>query len=189
MYTIKIENVDQTNGVPYASVSFTRDTGEMEEYKDLVLVSEADAGETDEATGEVIREAKDAVYDYEVKTRPKLEIVYVNFNFNSKEDLDAQILQKKAELSNLLQATQAVTTGEYEPGVAEVVLPEIIQPSADEIARNHWLEQFKLLEQSLKAQEKLQRVGLDFSEAEQARFNALVAWVATNRKIEYVMYM
>lgn len=66
------------------------------------------------------------------------------------------------------------------------VLPE---PTPEENARALWLEQFDLLERSLRAKEKLMAVGLDFTEEEKTRFDALVSWVAVNRKIEYVEYM
>lgn len=69
------------------------------------------------------------------------------------------------------------------------VTEEITPPTPEEIERNIWLDQFALLEKSLKAKSKLEAVGLSFSEEEQARFNALVQWVADNRKIEYVEYM
>lgn len=67
--------------------------------------------------------------------------------------------------------------------------PVIIEPTPEEIERNTWLEQFALLEKSIRAKRKLEEVELSFSEEEQARFDALVQWVADNRKIEYVEYM
>lgn len=98
-------------------------------------------------------------------TRPKVIVA----TFPDDADLNQKITAKLNELN-----------GVVEP------LPE---PTPEELERNAWLEQFQLLERSLRAKEKLEAVGLSFSTEEQARFDALVTWVADNRKIEYVQYM
>lgn len=59
----------------------------------------------------------------------------------------------------------------------------------EDLERKEWLFKFALLEKSLKAKKKLEEVGLSFSDDEQTRFDALVSWVAANRKIEYVDYL
>lgn len=90
---------------------------------------------------------------------------------------------------------EVIDVPDQEPVIEEPAIepdPEPVPPyvpSPEEVARNQWLKQFQLLERSLRAKEKLEAVGLAFSPEEQTRFDALVQWVADNRKIEYVEYM
>ncbi len=70
-------------------------------------------------------------------------------------------------------------------GIVEVV-PE---PTPEEVERDTWLSQFQLLQKSKRAKKELEEVGLSFNAEEQTAFDELVAWVATNRKTEYVNYL
>lgn len=71
----------------------------------------------------------------------------------------------------------------------EPVLEPIPAPTQEEQERDLWLSQFNLLQKSKRAKQQLEDVGLSFTPDEQAAFDALVAWVADNRKTEYVNYL
>lgn len=189
MYTIKIENIEKNNGNPYASVSFTRDTGEIEVYRELKLVTPEVAEVRDPETDEVITPYAEAVYDYEEKTRPKLEVVHENIGFTTEEELNAAIVKKRDELIAKQNAASAIPVGEYTP--TEVVEEPEVEPqqTPEEVARDAWLEQWRLYCQAKKGMDALQEAGIDPTEEETTRFNALKQWVADNRKPEYSMYL
>lgn len=136
MYTIKIESINKENGRPYASVSFTRDTGETEQYRELVEVTPAVPEERDPETDEVIVEFQPAVMDYTpFMTRPKLEVIHENFYFTSQAELDSQILAKKNLLEQLQEAAGSVTVGEYTPVEPEppVGNPVTVIPTPEQV--------------------------------------------------------
>lgn len=171
MYTIKIENVEKSNGNPYATVSFTRDTGEIEVYKELVTVSP----ETEDA---------EAVYDYVETSRPKLEVVYENIYFTTQDELDTSITNKRNELIAKHEAASVVTPGEYTPTETTVV-----EPTAEEVARNTWLEKWRDYLQAKKGMDALKDAGITPTEEETTLFEGLKKWVADNRKPEYSQFI
>lgn len=184
MYTIKIENIEKNNGNPYASVSFTRDTGEIEVYKELILVTPEVAEVRDEETGEITTHAAEAVYDYKEKTRPKLEVVHENFNFTTEQQLNDQVVVKKKELEAKHLAATAIVLGEYVP-----TEPTQNEMTAEEQARTQWLMQWRAYLQAKKGMDALAEAGITPSEEETTRFNALKQWVADNRKTKYSQYL
>jgi hypothetical protein len=135
MYTVKIEGLNKKdNGELYASVSFTRDTGEIENYKEQYLVSEAIAEVRDEETGEIITVGTDEVFGYHDLTRPKLEVIYVNFDFTSKANLDSQIVAKKQSLESIQELSNEINLGEYTPEVVEPVSPTVsLEPAPEQV--------------------------------------------------------
>ncbi len=150
-----------------AFVTLHKQTDETEIYTEQVTVS--DAVFATEETPFI-----PPVFGIVEHTRPKVIHTDVVVTFTNQSEIPAKVQEQIDLIENPPQP---------EP------TPEPVPPTAEELARDAWLAQFQLLERSLRAKEKLEAVGLSFDEEEQARFDALVDWVAKNRKIEYVEYM
>jgi hypothetical protein len=177
MYTIKIENVEKTNGNPYATVSFTRDTGETEIYKELITISEA----TDEA---------EAVYDYVEKSRPKVDVVYENIYFSTDTELNDRVTRKRDELIAKHEASIAVTVGEYVP--TEVTPVTELVETAEEIAKREfetakadWLQKKQALTTMIDDMERGTKLGITPDETQIAIMKNLGDWINANMKQEY----
>lgn len=77
-----------------------------------------------------------------------------------------------------------------EPEPIDETIPDPIPlPTAEEITRNAWLEQWHIYERANRAMKALAEAGFEPTAEEQTRFNALKNWVGQNRKPEYSQYI
>jgi hypothetical protein len=90
---------------------------------------------------------------------------------------------------------EVVDIPDPEPEVEEVPVvepqpdPVIEPPTAEELARNAWLEQWRIYEKANRAMKALAEAGFEPTEDETTQFEALKQWVGTNRKPEYSQYI
>jgi hypothetical protein len=170
MYSVTIQNTSiNEEGNAYASVAFSRDTGEVEQYRDLITLEDG----TQEYT--------------EILERPRIETIYKNIFFTSQENLNSQVNAEKARLDALLVALSGVPLGDFAPTPEPIPEPE--PPSEEELARNAWLEQWRVYEKANRAMKALAEAGFEPTQEEQTQFDALKLWVGTNRKPEYSQYI
>lgn len=75
--------------------------------------------------------------------------------------------------------------------VIDLVVEEVPEPekTPEELARDAWLEQWRTYEKADKGMKALRDAGIEPTQEELTRFEALKAWVADNRKPEYVAYL
>jgi hypothetical protein len=184
MYTITIENVEKSNGNPYASVLFSRDTGKMEMYRELVLVTPA--------TPEVLATndfpavpAADAVYDYQERTRPKIEEVRENFYFSTQEELDTKIISKHNELIAKQQIASSTVIGAFVPPTPVLPTPEELAAQASAIAKMEWLRKKAALATMVDDMDRAAKIGKTPSVDQIAIMTGLANWIDANMKQEY----
>lgn len=132
-------------------------------------------GETETYTEQVIvSEAQFATEDtpfippvYEIieHTRPKV----ITVTFKDDADLTDKITTKLNELNG--------------------IVPIAPEPTAEEIARNLWIDQWRVYVKANTAMKALAEAGFTPTEEETTRFTALKNWVGANRKPEYSQYI
>ena len=72
----------------------------------------------------------------------------------------------------------------------EITVTEpVIELTADEKARDTWLEQWRVYSNANRAMKELADAGIEATTEEVARFEALKKWVADNRKPEYSQFI
>lgn len=190
MYTITIENkaIDET-GRAYASVCFSRETGDVEEYRDLILVTPAVEQVLNE-TGEVEVEGKEAVYEYtEIKTRPFVEVIRKNFYFNSQEHLDSQIVSEQERLTALVATVSELPIGEYTPTVVEEIeeTPEQMAEKDRQDAKAEFLKKLAIWDAQRVAGIFITSRGGTISQEDGTAFYQLEQWLLQNWKAEYAV--
>lgn len=124
--------------------------------------------------------AKQEVITIQVEFSDGTENIVRNFAGNSQAELDSKI-QKYLDLLETRDADiSKVELGTWTPKVEEV--PE---KTAEELAQEAWLEQWKKYQGAKKGMEELAAAGVTPTDEETAAFEALKTWVADNRKPEY----
>lgn len=119
----------------------------------------------------------------------------------SKEGKEDETFTTKIESEAVLEATikalekrlndrdefQSKDFSNYVPPVPEA--PKVIEPTAEEKAREMWLAQWQVYSKANTAMKALSEAGIEATEDEMTRFNALKKWVGDNRKPEYSQFM
>ena len=172
MYTVTIQGTHiNDSGNAYASILFSRDTGEMEQYRDLITLEDG----TQEYT--------------EIIERPKIDLIYKNINFTTQEDLELKINQEKTRLDSLLISVTSIPVGEFE------VTPVInIQPTTEEItaaaeadAKRLWLRKKAALKEMISDMQDMQALGVTVTPEKLTVIQTLASWCDTNVKEEYYL--
>lgn len=187
MYNPTIEAIDRKDGVPYASVCFTRDTSETEMYKELVLVAEA-VPATPATDQTAFIPGVEAIYDYEERTRPKIEKSYIYVPFSSEADLNQKIANEKKRLEDLLVVAESITLGEVsvvEPIAEPEPTSEQLAASAFFAAKQEWLQKKAALATMIDDVERGKVLRIDPDAEQVAIMTELATWVNTNMKQEY----
>lgn len=142
-----------------ATVSFFN--GETETYTEQVIVSEAQFATEDTPF-------IPPVYEIIEHIRPKT----ITATFPDDESLEAAIQARLDALNTPPQPD-----------------PVVEPPTAEELARDAWLEQWRIYEKANRAMKALEEAGFEPTEEETTRFNTLKTWVGKNRKPEYSQYI
>jgi len=108
------------------------------------------------------------------------ESITRNFAGSSKSELDSRIKRQLDALNTRDEDYLKVETGTWTAPVEEEVTK-----TADELAQEEWLAEWKKYKAAKAGMQELADAGVTPSEVEQAAFDELKTWVAENRKPEY----
>lgn len=109
------------------------------------------------------------------------ESIKRNFAGSTKAELDRRIKQQLDALEERDANAELVTVGEWTAPVEEAPA----EKTANELAQEAWLEQWKKYRSAKKGMQELKDAGVTPTTEEQTAFDELKAWVADNRKPEY----
>jgi hypothetical protein len=109
-------------------------------------------------------------------------------------EIENQITQLKRNIELAKAEVNAVPVGVVTPVTptptsTPTLTPEPVVPTAEELARDAWLEQWWIYERANRAMKALAEAGFEPTEEETTRFNALKNWVGANRRPEYSQYL
>jgi hypothetical protein len=113
-------------------------------------------------------------------------IVEKDFQFNLTETEEGVKKVLRSALEDFNAVTPTIAEGSID--LAEEVIAEEVK-TAEEVAREAWLEQWHIYEKANTGMKSLAEAGIEATAEEVTRFNALKTWVAENRKPEYSQYL